>query len=266
MSDMAFGHTLRGARAWLRLEAKATAAFRAQLLVSLLGWVVPLAFMALWNTAAEGSGVMTPGQTTSYYLAQLVATNLAIGTSLIYGLGYLVYTGEFARHLVMPYPSVLAAAAQPAAHSLIRSLPLVVIVPLLGWAMKAEFTTDPVAVVAAVALFAVGLAAATLAAVLWALAVLWFTKSDGVLSLFVGVNWVLAGFIAPSQFLPDWLAWTMRLSPLWAAQGGFGELLSGAVAPAWWMFAVNLAWIVVLSVLLRWLWPRALTRFEAVGQ
>ncbi|MDR1186461.1 MAG: hypothetical protein LBK95_03215 [Bifidobacteriaceae bacterium] len=224
-------HWFRGARAWLRVEAVATASFRAQLFVSLLGWVVPFAFMALWNTAAAGSGVMTPGQTTAYYLVQLVTTSLSVTTALIFELGYLVYTGDFAIYLVMPFPAVAALLARPVIRNLLQSVPLVLVVPLLAWAMRADFTSDPLVWLAAFALYLLGTVAALLTAAVYALAALWFGKNDGLLSLFAGISWVLGGFIAPSSFLPDWVAWTMRLSPLWAGQGGFGDLLSGRSRP-----------------------------------
>ncbi|MDR1806337.1 MAG: hypothetical protein LBR33_00195 [Propionibacteriaceae bacterium] len=266
MASASLAHTLRSTAAWLRIEALSIAQFRAQVIVSLLGWVVPFAFMALWNAAAAGSGVMTPGQTTAYYLMQLVTTNLGITVPLIFGLGYLVYSGEFATYLMLPLPSLIAVVAKPTVRNLTQSVPLVVVVPLLAWAMDAEFSGDPVVVLAAIALFVLGTVAGLLCAALYALAVLWFGKNDGLLGLFAGLQWVLAGLIAPSSFLPGWMAWVLRLSPLWGAQGGVGDLLSGAVAPAWYLFAANAAWIVVLALVLRWAWPRALARFEAVGQ
>jgi ABC-type uncharacterized transport system permease subunit len=256
---------VRGFGAWFKLEATATAAFRAQMFVSLFGWVVPFAFMALWKVAAADSPVMAPGQTTAYYLVMLVLTNLSITASLIFGFGPLVYTGELSTLLMMPLSPAFAVIAKPIARGLIRALPLVVAVPLLGWGMGARFASSPDAVLGGIALAMLGTVAATMTAAVFALSALWFGKWDGIMGLFNGVQWVLGGLVAPSVFMPAWLAWTMRLSPLWAAQGGCAEALSGSVAPRWWMFAAPVGWIVVMAAAWRWAWPRAMRRFEAVG-
>ena len=42
--------------ALLRAELQAAAAYRAQLILGIFGWVVPLAFMVLWTGAAGGGG------------------------------------------------------------------------------------------------------------------------------------------------------------------------------------------------------------------
>ncbi|MDR1449894.1 MAG: ABC-2 family transporter protein [Propionibacteriaceae bacterium] len=259
------GVALTGFRAWSKLTVKATAAFRVELIVSLLDWVVPLAFMALWNTAAASSGIMSPGQTTTYYLVQLVTSNLSLSGSLIFGLGPLVYSGELSVLLLMPLPPIIPLATESIVNRLIRSAPLVVAVPLMAWFMKAGSSADWRSVLLASVLGLLGWSAATLAAAVYALSTFWFGKWGGIMGLFIGLQWVLAGLIAPSPFLPDWLAWSMRLSPLWAAQGGLAELLSGVVAFQWWMFPVVLGWIAVLLAAWRWAWTRALRRFEAVG-
>jgi ABC-type uncharacterized transport system permease subunit len=252
--------------AWLRLSFKAAAQFRAQAFISLFGWVVPLAFMALWNAAAAGSEQMTPNQTTSYYLVMLAATNLSVSGDLIWGFGSLVYSGDLAVLLVQPAPPIWGIIARPLADKAIRFAPLLLILPLLAWGLGADFTSSPAAIAFSLALFAFGWLAALLAAAVWALAGLWMGRAGGIKGLFNGIAWVLGGLIAPSAFMPEPLAWAMRLSPFWAAEGGAAELLSGALSPTWWMLPVNLAWIAVLAFIFRLSWPLALRRFEAVGQ
>ncbi|MDR1119204.1 MAG: ABC-2 family transporter protein [Bifidobacteriaceae bacterium] len=256
---------LRGFGAWFKLELKAAAAFRAQIVMSLLGWVVPFAFMALWNTAAAGTDVMTPGQTTAYYLVMLVVTTLSRDGDLIFGMGRMVYTGELSTLLMMPFPPVLAVLGRPFATIIILAFPLAVVAPLLAWAMGAQFATGLGAVLAGLALGLIGALADMMTAAVFSLAALWFGKWDGIMGLYFGVGWVLGGLVAPSSFMPDWLAWAMRLSPVWARQGGCAELLSGALAPKWWMFAVAATWVGVMALAWRRLWPRAMRRFEAVG-
>jgi ABC-type uncharacterized transport system permease subunit len=251
--------------AWVRLEGTAVAAYRVQLFLSLFGWVVPLAFMALWNTAASNSGVMTSGQSTAYYIVLLVATNFGISGDIIFSFGPMVYSGELSTLLMMPYSSVLVILARPVVTAVIRSLPLVVIIPLMAIAMNASFTRDPLVIAAAVGLGLLGWISTVAFSWLYALAALWVGKWNGIMGLLSGVQWVLGGLVAPSAFMPTWLAWCMRLSPFWLAEGGMGELLAGVMALQWWMPVSAVGWIVVLGLLFRLAWPRAMRRFEAVG-
>jgi ABC-type uncharacterized transport system permease subunit len=258
-------NTLTGITAWAGIEFKATSAFRPQLMVGLFGWVVPFAFMALWNTASQGTGIMTPSQTTAYYLIQLVTTNLAIGTWIVFGFGPAVYSGELSTLLMMPFSPVLALLAKPLVRTGIQVIPLILVVPLFSVAMNAEYVSDPLTIAASVGLYVLGWISATLAGCLWALTALWFGKWGGIMGLLNGLEWLLGGLIAPSAFMPDALAWAMHLSPFWLGAGGAGELLSGAISPAWWMLAVGLCWPVVLLIAFRHLWKVSMRRFEAVG-
>ena len=247
----------------MRITAYGTVAYRLTLFLSLLSWVVPLAFMALWANAADGSGVMTTQQTTTYYLVLFITSNLAIGGYLLFGMGPLVQSGQLASWLLMPLSPVRNIVAGALAETLIRSVPLMVAVPLLGRALNVqiEWRYLPTALL----MFALGWVAAALAAAVYSLLALYLQKGNGIAGLFSGIEWLLAGMIAPSLFLPQVMRTVMRGSPLWAAGGGAAELLSGATPPQWWMFAVPVAWIVGLSAAWRFGWHKALIRFEAVG-
>ena len=247
----------------MRLTALSTVAYRLTLFLSLLSWVVPLAFMALWSNAAAGSGVMTTQQTTTYYLVLFVTSNLAIGGYLLFGMGPMVQTGQLASMLMMPLSPVRTLVAGALSETLIRSVPLVVAVPLLGWALNVHIEVRYIP--AAALMFMLGWVSAALAAAVYSLLALYFQKGLGIAGLFTGIEWLLAGMIAPSLFLPQAMQTVMRGSPLWAAGGGMAEVLSGATTPQWWMFAVPAAWIVGLSIAWHFGWRKALVRFEAVG-
>ena len=256
---------LRGLGAWCRLETQAAMAFRAQMLTSIFGWVVPLAFMALWGFAASSSGVMTPGQTVAYYLVQLVATAITLPAGVIFGFGQAVYSGGLSGLLLMPFPSILAIMAQPVVRAVIGALPLVIVVPILSYTLGADFDVGFPTALAAIGLGVLGWVATLAFCCVCGLSALWMGKWDAILSLVLGIQWIFGGLIAPSVFMPGWLRWAMRLSPLWLSGGGVGELLSGTVGLAWWMPTVIIGWIVALLLLFRWAWPRAMRRFEAVG-
>ena len=256
---------VRSLGAWCRLDAQAALAFRAQLFTGIFGWVVPLAFMALWGFAASSSGIMTPGQTVAYYLVQLVATSLTFPAGIVFGFGRAAYSGELSVLLLMPFPSILAIMAQPVVRTVLSALPLAIVVPILSYTLGADFSVTPMTVLAAIGLGLLGWVATIAFCCVCGLSALWMGKWDAILSLMLGIQWILGGLIAPSVFMPSPLRWAMRLSPLWLSGGGVGELLSGTVGLAWWMPVVIVFWIIALVLLFRWAWPRAMRRFEAVG-
>ena len=256
---------VRGLGAWCRLEAQAALMFRAQLLTSVFGWVVPLAFMALWGFAASGSGVMTQGQTTAYYLVQLAATTIGFPAGLVFGFGSSVYSGGLSALLLMPFPSIMAIMAQPIVRAVMSSLPLVVVIPVLSWSLGADFSAGWLTGLAAIGLFLLGWVSTIVFCCVCGLSALWMGRWDAIMSLLLGIQWIFGGLIAPSVFMPGWLMWTMRLSPLWLGGGGAAELLSGTVRLAWWMPVVAVVWISALILTFRVLWPCAMRRFEAVG-
>ena len=256
---------LRGLGAWCRLETQATLAFSALMLTSIFGWVVPLAFMALWGFVAAGSGIMSPGQTVAYYLVQLAATALTFPSGIVFGFGHAVYSGELSSLLLMPFPPILAIMAQPVVRAVIAASPLVIVVPILSYALGADFSVTWTTAVAAIGLGLLGWVATIAFCCVAGLSALWMGRWDAILSVLLGIQWIFGGLIAPSVFMPGWLKWSMRLSPLWLSGGGVGELLSGTVGLAWWMPAAIVGWIVVLICAFRLLWPRAMRRFEAVG-
>lgn len=257
--------TARSLAAWCRLEAQAALSFRVQLMTQVFGWVVPLAFMALWGFATNATGIMTQGQTTAYYLVQLVMTTLTFTYEVVFGLGMSLYSGELSMLVLMPFPPILSVMAKPVIRAVIGSVPLIIIVPLLSWTLRADYAVEPATVVAAIMLGMVGWLSTLAFCCVCGLSAFWMGKWDAVLSLVLGVQWVLGGLIAPSVFTPPWLAWTMRLSPLWLGSGGVAELLSGAVPLAWWMPVVGAGWAVGLIVAFRVAWPHAMRRYEGVG-
>jgi ABC-2 type transport system permease protein len=256
-----------GFTAWWRLELSAAVMFRLQLMLGLFGWVVPLAFMALWNTAAEQTDgtVMTAGQTTTYYLSLLVTSNLAVMFPIIFGFGERIYSGELSVLLLQPLHPFFALMARPLASGLFRFAPLVVVLPLLAVGLGASSTAGPGDWAAGVGLWLLGWGGATVLAACWSLVVLWFQRWGGVVGLLSGVAWVLGGLIAPSPYMPAGLRWAMRCSPFWYDQGGPAEILAGVTAPQWWMWLAAAGWLVGGLALYRRVWRVALRRYEGVG-
>ena len=91
--------------ALLRAELAATAQYRLQLVVGIVGWVVPFVMIALWRSAAAEAPIegVTAGQFTTYFLGILLITSSGVMGTLVFGFGHLVYSGQLSVLLLRPF-------------------------------------------------------------------------------------------------------------------------------------------------------------------
>jgi ABC-2 type transport system permease protein len=251
----------------LRAELQAASAYRAQIVLSALAWVVPLAFMALWRGASATAPVngITQGQFTAYFALLLATTSLQVILPVIFMFGDLVYTGHLSALLLRPGHAIHTIVAKGLSNKAFSMPALLVLVPVVLVTTHATLVASPSTVLVAVVTCVLGLVGSTyLAAMAGALA-FWMTKAQGVQGLLVGAEWILGGIIAPVALLPGPLAAIVPHQPLWFADAALPELLSG-IRPASPLMPVEAAaWVVVLHLTYRLLWRRALRKYEAVG-
>ncbi|PFG36888.1 ABC-type uncharacterized transport system permease subunit [Flavimobilis soli] len=253
--------------ALLRTEVQARAAYRAQIMIGAFGWVVPLAFMALWRGASDDGAVggVTQAQFTTYFAIVLVTTNLSVGGEIIFGLSDRLHDGRLSAMLLRPFHPVLVPAAEGLAGNLYRLPVLVVAVPTIILAAGGETTGRPSDVALAVVVSVLGVAAASYLSAMVATVAFWMTKAQGVQGLLFGAEWVLGGMISPIALLPGALPAILAHQPLWYACGAPAEIIAGMGDHSWWLVAECAAWIVVLHLIFRQVWRRALRKHEAVG-
>lgn len=253
--------------ALVRAELQAASAYRAQLVIGLFGWVVPLAFMALWRGAAADDPVsgITVEQFTTYFSILLVTTNLSIGMPVVAGLSGQVHSGQLSAILLRPHHPILPLVARALAQKAFRLPPLLVIVPLLVVLGDGAVTDDLGPWLLAPVVAVLGLIASVYLAGIVATVAFWMTKSSGVQGLLTGLEWLVGGLVAPIALLPGVLPEILRHQPLWFAIGAPAELVAGMGDHSPWMVAEAVLWIAVLDRMFRSVWRRALARYEAVG-
>lgn len=251
----------------LRAELQAASAYRAQLVLGALAWVVPLAFMALWRGASSDApvGGIAQGQFTAYFALLLLTTSLQLILPVIFMFGDLVYTGQLSALLLRPGHAIHTIVARSLSHKAFGMPVLLVLVPVVLVVTDADVAVSPSTVLVGVFTCVLGIVGSTyLAAMAGALA-FWMTKAQGVQGLLVGAEWVLGGIIAPVALLPGPLAAVVPHQPLWFADAALPELLSGIREASPLMVVEAAAWVVVLHLAYRVLWRRALRTYEAVG-
>jgi ABC-2 type transport system permease protein len=252
----------------VRGEVIATSGYRANLVVSMIGWVVPFVMLALWRGAAADGPIegVDQGQFTVYFGVVLVTTTLSLTGYLIYGFSPLVHDGRLAHYLQRPYHPFHNLVAEGLAHGIFRAATVAVLFAvLLGFVGGMVHTGSELPT--AVMLWVVGSVASGYLAGLAGTIALWVTKAYGVQSLVIGAEGLLGGMYAPIRLLPAWLEVLSRHTPFWYSIGAPSELLAGITDTVDGLLAVVEAagWIVALHFVFRRVWARGLLQFELVG-
>jgi viologen exporter family transport system permease protein len=253
--------------ALLRAEIAAAAAYRGQLALSVAGWVVPLAFLALWSGAAAAGPVqgITQPQVATYFCFLLVTTSLQMIMPVIFGFGSVVHSGMLSAQLLRPYHPIHDLIARPLARQVYRLPVLLVIVPIALVATGGAVQADAGGWLLAIAITILGTVGTVYLAAMSGALALWMTKSEGIQGLLVGAEWILGGIVAPVALLPGILPLIIPHQPLWYADAAGPEILAGIGDHGPTLLLEAAAWIVALHLLYRWFWRKALRRYEAVG-
>lgn len=260
-------YTSRVVGAVLRSELQARAAYRAQIMIGVFGWVVPLAFMALWRGASSDGDLsgISQGQFTTYFAVILVTTNMGLAGYIIFGLSDRIHDGRLSAMLLRPFHPVVVPAAEGLADTAYRMPVVLVGVPVLIAVAGGTVTDRPGDYALALVVTVLGITAASYIGAMMATIAFWMTKAEGVQSLIFGAEWILGGMISPIALYPGVLPEIFSHQPLWYACGAPAEIVAGMGGHSWWLAGECAAWIVVLHLVFRVLWRRALRRYEAVG-
>ncbi len=251
----------------LRSELEAASAYRAQLVLGLLNWVVPLAFLALWRGAASTGPVqgISGAEFSTYFCLLLVTTNLQLAFPVIFGFGHLVYSGQLSASLLRPLHPLHPVIARGLAEKTYQLPPLLMLIPLALWLTGGRVHADAGDWLIAATLTVLGTVGVVYLSAMSAALAFWMTKAQGVQGLLVGAEWILGGIVAPIGLLPGGIGDVLRHQPLWFADGAGPEILAGIGRHSWWLAPEAAAWVVALHLAYRALWRRALLRYEAVG-
>jgi ABC-2 type transport system permease protein len=251
----------------LRAELAAAAAYRLQLVLGVLGWVYPLAFLALWRGAAQGEPVagIEPEALAAYFCLVLVTNTLQITMPIVFGFGHQVYSGQLSALLLHPRHPLHASVAKALAENVYQLPILAVLVPGVLLLTAGTLTTDAATWGIAVLVMILGAVASIHLAAMSAAVAFWMSKAQGVQGLVVAAEWVLGGVIAPAVLLPGRLAEVAVHQPLWFAIGAGPAMLSGITEPSLTQVGEAAVWCVALHLAYRALWRRAVRRYEAVG-
>ena len=264
-------HALRAYPALLRIGFAEMVAYRAEFLVWILTTNMPLVMMALWHAvAADGPvGRFDQPQLRAYFLATLVV-RIVTSTWMVWELTMDIRQGRMATRLLRPLHPLLAYSAQHLAAVPLRLLvvsPLIVLLVLATGDTGAPPLTDPVTLLILLAALAGAWLLLFLTMVIIGALAMFVDSALSVFELWLGIHFILSGYLVPVELLPGWAQTLTHVLPFWYSLGFPVETAVGLLDRGQALRALGVQWAYVAALLLGavTVFRAGLRRFVAFG-
>jgi ABC-2 type transport system permease protein len=266
---MSISHAARAFPTLLRVGFATMVAYRTEFLIWILTTNMPLVMMGLWTAvAAEGPvGRFGAKQFVAYYLATLIV-RLLTSTWMVWELTMEIKQGALATRLLRPLHPLLAYTAEHLAAVPMRALiavPLGVVLALTAGDQLA--VSDPVRL----GIFLLSLVGAWLIlffmmAIIGSLA-MFVDSALGVFEIWLGLHFVLSGYLIPLELLPGWISSTAQVLPFRYTLGFPVETLVGLTSTTQALQDLGVQWLYVgvLFAATLLVWRAGMRRFVAFG-
>lgn len=201
-------HALRALPTLLRVGLSELIAYRAEFLVWILTTNMPLLMMALWTAVAAKAPVGRFGARdfVAYFLGALIV-RLVTNSWLVWELTMDIRQGTIATRLLRPLHPLLAYAAQHAAAVPMRALVVSPAFVVLAVVVGNRFPWRDPLLLAALGASLVGAWVIQFSTmVLIGSLALYVQSALSVFELWLGVSFVLSGYLVPLELLPGWVA------------------------------------------------------------
>jgi ABC-2 type transport system permease protein len=264
-----FWHTVRALPTLLRVGFADAVAYRAEFLIWVLAYTMPVIMMALWTQVAREAPVGRFGERDfqAYFLGTLVV-RLVTGAWVVWEMNMEVRQGTLQNRLLRPVHPLLTYLTENIAAMPMRFvIATPIVLGALAWLGGSILSDDwlqlalvPITVFGAFLLNFLAMASIGTLALYW-------ESSTAVFDLWLGLYTVFSGYVMPLELFPPWLrVWVDRLPframlafPVENALGMMPRAASLAQLGMQWM------WIVVLLVVTNLLWRGGMKRFGAYG-
>jgi ABC-2 type transport system permease protein len=264
-------HLARAYPALLRIGFAEMVAYRAEFLVWILTTNMPLVMMALWNAvAADGPvGRFSQGQLQNYFLATLIVRILT-SSWMVWELTMDIRQGRLATKLLRPMHPLLAYSAQHLAAVPLRALVVSPLIVILIVALGRD-VGSPLADPARIGILLLALAGAWLVLFLTMVIIgtlaMFVDSALSVFELWLGVHFILSGYLVPIELLPSWAHELTHVLPFWYSLGFPVETAVGLLDHGAALRGLGVQWLYVagLFVLAAGIWRAGLRRFVAFG-
>lgn len=255
--------------ALIRANWALTSEYRAEIVLWMMGslWVVVM--MLVWIGVADGRSIngYAAADYVSYYMVTLFVRNMtAVWSS--YELDYQIRQGQLSPKLLRPIHPLHWEISFNLSEKVLRAMIVIpIVVVVLAVLSHAPLDMRPLAVVA----FLISLMLAWLITFFsdYAIGILafWTSQSTAFVQVFDGIRSVLSGVLAPIAMFPDALQAVLAWLPFRYMISFSVEILTGKLRPEQIVqgFAIQSAWALVMVLLVKVMWRRAMKSYSAVG-
>lgn len=254
----------------IRNSVRSVLAYRLDFVMSLLGLLAQVVLLnvvwrAVYGGASTVSGI-SQGQSTSYALLA-ACFQTALMPWQFSALTQRVRTGQVGVDMMRPLGLIPQVLAQNVGATLAR-LPITAVG--IVWAVAIgglSLPPSPETAVAWVISTVLGFSLTLLMNLLMSMTAFWSLETSGYQMLYRLGTGLLSGVLIPLWFMPNWLASGLNWLPFRAQMYTplsiyFGHARGGA---AWLAIALQLIWLGVVSVVLWFVWRRALHKVVVLG-
>jgi ABC-2 type transport system permease protein len=262
-------NTLRAFPTMLRVGFADAIAYRAEFLVWVLAYTMPLIMLALWSAVAREApvGRFQEQEFRAYFLAALLV-RLLTGTWVVWELNMEVRQGTLQKRLLMPVHPLLGYLAENLAALPMRAVVALPISLVALWVVGIEALSHDLRQLALVPLAIGGafLLSFWAMAAIGTLALFW-ESSLSVFDLWLGLFTVFSGYVMPLEFFPAAFAPLLYALPFRVMMAFPIETLLGLsdFEQSLRDLGVQWLWIALFALFTRWLWQRGMRRFAAYG-
>ena len=264
-----FLRSLRALPVMLLVHFAEAIAWRAEFLIWVLAYTLPLIMLALWTAVAREAPVGRFGEREfrAYFLATLVFRLLA-ASWVVWDMSFQIRQGTIVSRLLRPIHPLMQFAAQQAAALPLRAvLATPIAAAAIAWVGADALTDDPLQL-AMLPLLLVGAWAITflVMAIIGSLSFYW-ESALGIFDLWLGFYFLFSGYLMPLELLPApvravgyWMPFRYMLSlPVEVALGLVDrrEMFQG--------LAIQWGWTAILTVAAWAVWRAGVRRYSAFG-
>jgi ABC-2 type transport system permease protein len=257
--------------AFLRISLLEQLQYRASGAIWMIGSILePVVFLVVWSTVARSQGGEVggygPSAFAAYYLVLLVVNHMTF-TWVMHDFQFRVQMGQLSFALLRPIHPIHEDIASNLAYKVVMLVVMIPALLVLLFAFEPRFDFLGWSVAAFVPALILAFLLRFVTEWTLALAAFWTTRVTAMNQIYFSLQMFLAGRVAPIALLPLWLADAAHDLPFYYMVGFPVELALGrvpidAVAHG---FAMQIGWLVVMSLSVASIWRRAVARFSAVG-
>lgn len=245
--------------------------YRANLLMYLAYWLVsPVVYLAVWTSVANAQGSvngLTAADFAAYYLT-LLPVDIITSSITIHVLAFKIQEGTISNELMQPVHPILTNTLMN--NIAFKALMLIVFVPIwiiLVLLFRPTLTLTPLSLLLAVPALAMGFLIRFLIDSLITLIAFWTTRVWSIWQFDTAISMLLNGAFVPLALMPAWVQAVAQILPYQLGLSFPILLILNRLPPdrVALNFALQVAWLMALYAVFRWVWGRALRQYSAVG-